>query len=128
MECLNCKEQVNKNDKYCGNCGKKYRRKVTRTGAVWICSTFNHKGKAACASKQIPEAALEKLTTDLDLSQIAGITANNGNQLVFHFLDGHECTRRWEDRSRSESWTAEMKEYARLNAKKNQEANEYGNS
>ena len=112
----------------CGNCGKKYRRKVTRTGAVWICSTFNHKGKAACASKQIPEAALEKLTTDLDLSQIAGITANNGNQLVFHFLDGHECTRRWEDRSRSESWTAEMKEYARLNAKKNQEANEYGNS
>ena len=83
-----------------------------------------HVGYGTAAHK----AALEKLTTDLDLSQIAGITANNGNQLVFHFLDGHECTRRWEDRSRSESWTAEMKEYARLNAKKNQEANEYGNS
>ena len=39
----------------CGTCGKGYRRKVTRTGPVWICSTFNIYGKAACPSKQIPE-------------------------------------------------------------------------
>ena len=107
----------------CGNCGKKYRRKVTGTGAVWICSTYNHKGKSACASRQIPEAALEKLTVDLDLNDITGITANNGNQLVFRFRDGHECTRQWEDRSRSESWTPEMKERARIRTKQNQEAN-----
>ena len=107
----------------CGNCGKKYRRKVTGTGAVWICSTYNHKGKSACASRQIPEAALEKLTADLDLNDITRITANKGNRLVFRFRDGHECTRQWEDRSRSESWTPEMKERARIRTKQNQEAN-----
>lgn len=35
----------------CANCGKNYRRKVTKGGPVWICSTFNTLGKAACASK-----------------------------------------------------------------------------
>ena len=43
----------------CDGCGKNYRRKVTKTGPVWVCGTFNSRGKAACASKQIPEETLQ---------------------------------------------------------------------
>lgn len=48
----------------CDNCGKNYRRKVTKTGPVWICDTFNSLGKAACASKQIPEATLQEVAAE----------------------------------------------------------------
>lgn len=96
----------------CGNCGKKYRRKITSTGPVWICSTFNHKGKAACPSKQIPESTLKILTADMDMSRITGIAADNGNRLTFHFSDGTEVEKTWLDRSRAESWTAEMRRAA----------------
>jgi hypothetical protein len=43
---------------------KHYRRKVTKTGAVWICSTFNTIGKGYCASKQIPESTLISITEE----------------------------------------------------------------
>jgi hypothetical protein len=33
----------------------------------------------------------------------------NENMLIFHFYDGSEVTRKWKDRSRSQSWTDEMK-------------------
>ena len=107
----------------CDNCGKNYRRKVTKTGPVWICDTFNSLGKAACASKQIPEPTLHQVTSDVlgqkDFthewlcSQIQHIRVCNENTLIFCFKDGSEVTRKWKDRSRSESWTDEMKETAR---------------
>lgn len=93
----------------CGICGKHYRRKTTPTGAVWICSTYNSQGKAACPSKQIPENKLMDITSDLDISDITQITAENNNQLTFVFKDGTTETRRWKGRSRAESWTDEMK-------------------
>lgn len=99
---------------------------MTRTGPVWICSTFNVYGKAACPSKQIPEETLERATADaLDLdafdadvlrSKVAVIRAEKGNTLVFRFKDGSERTVQWTDRSRRESWTPEMKEAARQRA------------
>lgn len=107
----------------CDNCGKNYRRKVTKTGPVWICDTFNSFGKAACASKQIPEPTLQQVTADVlgqkDFThellciQIQHIRVCNENTLIFCFKDGSEVTRKWKDRSRSESWTDEMKETAR---------------
>ena len=107
----------------CGNCGKNYRRKTTKTGIVWVCGTFNTLGKAACASKQIPEATLQQVIADVleasDFtreqlhSRVQSIRVCNGNILVFCFKDGSEVTRTWKDRSRSESWTDEMKEAAR---------------
>lgn len=100
----------------CGNCGKHYRRKVTASGPVWICSTFNQQGKVACASKQIPEPALLALTADMDLSDLTEICAENGNRLVFRFKDGSESVKRWQERSRAESWTPEMREAARQKA------------
>ncbi len=46
-------------------------------------------------------------------SMISSIRVCNGNVLVFRFYNGSEVTRKWKDRSRSESWTPEMKEAAR---------------
>ncbi len=106
----------------CGNCGKHYRRKVTATGPVWVCSTFNTKGKSACASKQIPENMLMAVTTEVIgsmdglRSKITAIRAMKDNTLVFCLADGTETVKRWQDRSRAESWTPEMKETARQKA------------
>lgn len=95
----------------CAKCGKSYRRKVTATGPVWICSTFNTRGKKYCASKQIPESTLESVVYSLtdDVKKIEKIVVDDGNALHFHFSDGLIVTRVWADRSRSESWTEEMR-------------------
>lgn len=101
----------------CAHCGKHYRRKVTATGPVWICSTYNYQGKAACPlSKQIPEPTLMALTADVDIGELTDIVADSGNRLVFRFKDGTKAVKRWQDRSRAESWTPEMKEAARQKA------------
>ena len=95
----------------CAKCGKSYRRKVTATGPVWICSTFNTRGKKYCASKQIPESTLESVVYSLtdDVKNIEKIVVDDKNKLHFHFIDGLIVTRVWADRSRSESWTEEMR-------------------
>lgn len=103
----------------CGKCGKHYRRKTTRTGPVWICTTYNTLGKSACASKAVPEGKLTEITAqilqteDLNIqtvkSRIKSVTVQEGNTLVYSMADGTEIKRQWEDRSRSESWTAEKR-------------------
>ena len=40
------------------------------------------------------------------------------NRLVFVFKDGREVERVWQDKSRSDSWTQEMKEQAAVYARK----------
>ena len=111
----------------CGKCGKSYRRKTTDTGAVWICSTYNTLGKAACASKRVPEAALEAAaaaamgTPDFDAAEfrasVQSVVVEGNNRLTFHFKDRKPVAQTWRDRSRSESWTEEMREAAREYAK-----------
>lgn len=103
----------------CENCGKHYRRKVTKTCAVWICSTFNTIGKEYCASKQIPESTLISITeetlgsTNALNDKITAIRAEKDNTLVFCYPNGESSVKRWTDRSRRESWTPEMRETAR---------------
>ena len=107
----------------CGGCGKHYRRKVTKARPVWICPTFNTLGKEACPSKQIPEETLfsmaaevlgtGSLDTDALLGKITVVRVEKENTLVFCFADGAETVKRWQDRSRKESWTDEMKAIAR---------------
>ena len=97
----------------CGCCGKRYRRKITATGPVWICSTFNSQGKAACPSRQIPEQVLMDLTADMDIGELTEIRAEAENRLVFRFKDGRETVKHWQPRSRADSWTPEMREAAR---------------
>ena len=104
----------------CSCCGKNYRRKTTPYNIVWCCSTYNSKGKKYCPdSKVIPEetlkrAAAEILKTDgfsdeAFETQICTIEAHPGNLLRLIFMDGSTAEYVWKDRSRSESWTDEMK-------------------
>lgn len=101
----------------CGICGKHYQRKVTYTGPVWICSTFNSAGKSVCASKQIPESTLtylvESVKADNIGRQIKSLQMLPKNQVSIIFSDGTSITTEWKDRSRSDSWTDEMREAAR---------------
>lgn len=97
----------------CGNCGKKYRRKMTHAGPVWICSTYNTKGKSACASKAIPEEILNQLTSNISIEDLTAIRVEAENRLVFLFKDGTTRETNWQDRSRASSWTPEMKAKAR---------------
>ena len=116
----------------CGICGKNYRRKFAHTSPVWICSTYNVLGKAACASKQIPEDILmsvtaEALSVDSFVEQVfndsvANIQVCNDNTLIYQFKDGSETTLQWRDKSRSQSWTDEMRAEARRKALERRQA------
>ena len=98
----------------CGNCGKSYRRKVTATQPVWICATYNTQGKKYCDSKQIPESTLAEVTaTVASIEDIEKIVVYNGNRLEYHLVGGAVIEKTWADRSRSESWTDEMREAVR---------------
>ena len=97
----------------CSVCGKKYRRKTTASGIIWVCTTYNTYGKKACASKAIPESILYELTADIPMGDLTAVQAEKDNTLVFCFKDGTQAVKRWKDRSRAESWTDEMKERAR---------------
>ena len=94
----------------CAGCGKHYRRKVTATGPVWICSTYNTLGKVACSSKAIPESTLmETAATVSATGEITAVTAHNDNTLEFTLADGTVTVKQWQDRSRASSWTPEMR-------------------
>ena len=94
----------------CAGCGKHYRRKVTATGPVWICSTYNTHGKAACPSKAIPESTLMEIASTVSATgEITAVTAHNNNTLEFTLADGTTTGKQWQDRSRAASWTEEMR-------------------
>lgn len=101
----------------CASCGKHYRRKVTASGPVWICSTYNALGKKACPAKQIPEPQLYKALSGIDLCGVERITAHKNNLLDVRYTDNSEETYLWHDHPRSDSWTPEKQEAARLKAK-----------
>ena len=108
---------------HCAGCGKNYRRKTTPYRIIWCCATFNSRGKKHCpTSKTIPEETLMTATAEvLGLRQfdedvfselIDHIDACPDNLLRFVFKDGSSESYVWKDRSRSESWTPEMRKKA----------------
>jgi len=112
----------------CAKCGHHYHRKHNNAGTkyekiVWICSTFNIQGKAACSSQQIPENILcTKAAEALELPEfdetvfaekISEIRVPSHNHLTFVFSVGHHVEIGWHNPSRRNSWTAEMKQVAR---------------
>jgi hypothetical protein len=84
-------------------------------------------GKAACHTKQIPEAILQAAAAEaMGLesfdrvtfsADVAEILVPEFNKLVFVFRDGRISEKVWQDRSRRESWTNEMRHEARVRAK-----------
>lgn len=83
--------------------------------------TYNTKGKAYCpTAKQIPENTLfetcckilsiNEFNEHIFKSKITSIIVPEPNILTFIFYDGHKVDTVWYDRSRSESWTDEMRQ------------------
>jgi len=115
----------------CERCGAKFRKKVNGIGTkyskvTWACATYTYRGKHECAAKRIPEDILkEKCAEVLELAEyaptvftakVAAITVPDDGIIVFTFNDGSERIVIWENRSRRESWTDEMKKTARERA------------
>ncbi|MEG2634765.1 MAG: zinc ribbon domain-containing protein, partial [Oscillospiraceae bacterium] len=95
----------------CGICGKNYRHKINNVGTkyanpVWICSTFNTRGKKHCPSKQIPESVLENIVNSFK-KEIKQIITYPDNMLKFIFSDDTETQMQWQNKSRK--WTDDMK-------------------
>jgi site-specific DNA recombinase len=118
----------------CGICGKFYRRRITHAGskymkAAWICPTFVNRGKSACPSRQIPEDILVRKTgemlqaaefdRDTLLARVTEIIVSAPNQLTYVFKDGRTEVAAWQNQSRRDSWTEEMKQAARERAAEN---------
>ena len=107
----------------CAKCGKNYKRGRHGDRVFWNCSTYLTKGSKFCRCSQIPEPLLYSITTevlgleefdpDIFESKITVIEAHDDNTLVFCFTDGTQTVKRWQHRSRAESWTPEMREKAR---------------
>lgn len=111
----------------CGYCGKHFIRRTLNGVKKWQCNTYLEKSKAACSSaKLIPESVLIQISCDvlqmtkfdqkIFMKQIKQIDVPEPNLLVFHLNDGSSVKRSWQDRSRRESWTPEMREEARRRA------------
>ena len=108
---------------HCPLCGKSYKRVKNHGRWGFNCSTYLSKSKQACSGKRIPEATLisesaavlglPAFSEDVFTERIERIEVPEPNHLVFVFKDGHTVERVWEDHSRAESWTPEMKENAR---------------
>jgi len=109
---------------HCLGCGKNYRRKTTSARMVWICNTFNSRGKAACpTSRQIPEETLKAVSASiLGLEEfdehifnatVGHIEVGSDNALRFVLRSGQAIETTWEERSRADSWTAEKRATAR---------------
>jgi hypothetical protein len=103
----------------CGLCGAGYRRKHAAAGSkyekiVWICDTFNTRGKVACASQQIPEDILaDKAQEAGGFDGLTEIRVPGHNSLSFLYNDGRQVDLSWQYPSRRESWTPEMRKAAR---------------
>lgn len=103
----------------CGCCGDKYRHRSTKIRKFWSCETYNRSGKAACASKSVPDDELDRITSTIinDINEasiyIDKIEVKENNTLIYYMKDGRVLDFKWEDYSRKKSWTPEMKEAAR---------------
>ncbi len=97
---------------HCSLCGKNYKRKVSKTEVAWNCSTYLEKGKSACHTKQIPEKVILDFIDKIN-GEVTDIYVPEFNKLVFHLSDGSKIAREWQDKSRRDSWTDDMRDKAR---------------
>lgn len=95
---------------FCGICGKRCRRKKRHDRQVWICNTFNVRGKDACPAKAVPEDILMPMVDGIEIERI---DVCNNNLIRITSSDGSVMERTWSLASRRDSWTTEMKEKAR---------------
>ena len=75
---------------------------MTHGGPVWICSTYNTKGKAACQSKTIPEAALLGFMPDVVMCRSCGTYLPA--ELSFSVEGGYFCCKGCRDADSLAHW------------------------
>ncbi|MBQ7802559.1 recombinase family protein [Candidatus Saccharibacteria bacterium] len=116
----------------CGICGAKFQHKNVREKSsdshfpALICNTYLTLGKEKCPAKRIRESILiektkevlnlsasTELSRDLILARITAIESATDNRLRFYLKDGSVKVTQWQNPSRRESWTPEMKQKAR---------------
>ena len=116
----------------CGHCGRHFIRKRTSSKAplpIWKCSNAVLNGREICHAKQIRESVLidktrealnlpedTELTRDLITHKITAIESAAVSRLRFILADGTIKELTWQNPSRKESWTEEMKATARRRA------------
>ena len=105
----------------CSVCGKNYIRKIKHNKPIWICNTYNKLGSKYCSSKQIPEHALLEQVNSVtdDVSEIYEIKVCKQNTLIFNMKNGAVENKHWHYRSKSDSWTDEMRKQASERGKQN---------
>lgn len=111
----------------CEHCGRHYHRKIASSGKkykkpVWVCGTMNVWGQEYCPSQQIPEKILEEKTARVlsveklnreVLKNIKEIRVPGRGRLIYIWKNGKEVEVSWQNPSRRDSWTEEMRETAR---------------
>lgn len=97
---------------FCGICGKRCRRKSRHNKFVWLCGTYNLKGKKACPAKAVPEEILLEIIAEIN-GGIDKVEVCSDNSLHFYLANSSVITRQWQNPSRKDSWTEEMKAKAR---------------
>jgi DNA invertase Pin-like site-specific DNA recombinase len=112
----------------CGRCGSGFKRQVTAAGTkyarrIWICRGFSQRGKGFCPAKRIREDILmEKCAEALGLAEhdaavfterVERVVVPEDGVLTFRMKDGTEKNVLWENPSRRDSWTEEMREAVR---------------
>lgn len=109
----------------CGLCGWRYVHKITPHNEIWKCSHANKRGPDGCGGKQVPqdkmiEAAnhiLKRKEFDEKYfkSLVESIEVLPEQKLVFNMKNKSQFEFTWKS-SRSDSWTPEMREKARIKA------------
>lgn len=114
----------------CGDCGANFNRKKTRTEVFWRCAANLRCKDYKCFMKGVPERILEELAAkalhlakfdgDIFREKVKEIIIPEANKVRIVLKNGKEKEYSWQDRSRSESWTAEMRaEVSRKNKERN---------
>lgn len=81
----------------CGICGNHYHRKINNAGTkyekvIWICDTYNTKGKFSCPSKQIPEVIIDKIIKNITFTKIIVLP---NRKVIIHTSEGKEIIKEW---------------------------------
>ena len=110
----------------CGYCGEYVKRAKNNARTVWNCHRYLEEGKVGCkGAKQIRNDMLEELCCEvfgwesLDEEFIRKNVVKIivfAHKLTFEMADGTSIEKEWQNKSRSASWTPEMRERARQRA------------
>ena len=111
---------------FCGYCGGYVKRAKNNARTIWNCHHYLEQGRIGCAgARQLRNDMLEEICCEvfgletfdeavID-KKVSRITLYEG-KLVFTLTDGTEIEKEWKYKSRSASWTPEMREQARQRA------------